>query len=156
MRIANNTVDWILKAVAFLCCAATAVIVAVRWNKLPDKIPTHFELNGEPNGFGGKGMLVVLVIVMVAMTGLMYLAEMFPKMWNLPVKITDSNREFVYRTVKYFIEVETIIMITFLAGPIIAIVFSKTYPGWIIFIQLGVFTVAFVATMVFIAVKGRG
>ncbi len=156
MRIANNTVDWILKAVAFLCCAATALIVAVRWNKLPDKIPTHFELNGEPNGFGGKKMLIVLLVVMVAITGLMYLSEMFPKMWNLPVKITDSNREFVYRTVKYFMEVETIIMITLLAGPIIAIVFSKTYPGWIIFIQLGVFTVAFIATMVFIAVKGRG
>ena len=156
MRIANNTVDWILKAVAFLCCAATALIVAVRWNKLPDKIPTHFELNGEPNGFGGKKMLIVLLVVMVVITGLMYLSEMFPKMWNLPVKITDSNREFVYRTVKYFMEVETIIMITFLAGPIIAIVFSKTYPGWIIFIQLGVFTVAFIATMVFIAVKGRG
>lgn len=156
MRIANNTVDWVLKAVAFLCCAATALIVAVRWNKLPDKIPTHFELNGEPNGFGGKKMLIVLLVVMVAITGLMYLSEMFPKMWNLPVKITDSNREFVYRTVKYFMEVETIIMITFLAGPIIAIVFSKTYPGWIIFIQLGVFTVAFIATMVFIAVKGRG
>ena len=156
MRIANNTVDWILKAVAFLCCAATALIVAVRWNKLPDKIPTHFELNGEPNGFGGKKMLIVLLVVMVAITGLMYLSEMFPKMWNLPVKITDSNREFVYRTVKYFMEVETIIMVTFLAGPIIAIVFSKTYPGWIIFIQLGVFTVAFIATMVFIAVKGRG
>lgn len=156
MRIANNTVDWVLKAVAFLCCAATALIVAVRWNKLPDKIPTHFELNGEPNGFGGKKMLIVLLVVMVAITGLMYLSEMFPKMWNLPVKITDSNREFVYRTVKYFMEVETIIMITLLAGPIIAIVFSKTYPGWIIFIQLGVFTVAFVATMVFIAVKGRG
>ena len=156
MRIANNTVDWLLKAVAFLCCAATALIVAVRWNKLPDKIPTHFELNGEPNGFGGKKMLIVLLVVMVAITGLMYLSEMFPKMWNLPVKITDSNREFVYRTVKYFMEVETIIMITLLAGPIIAIVFSKTYPGWIIFIQLGVFTVAFIATMVFIAVKGRG
>ena len=156
MRIANNTVDWILKAVAFLCCAATALIVAVRWNKLPDKIPTHFELNGEPNGFGGKKMLIVLLVVMVAITGLMYLSEMFPKMWNLPVKITDSNREFVYRTVKYFMEVETIIMITLMAGPIIAIVFSKTYPGWIIFIQLGVFTVAFIATMVFIAVKGRG
>ena len=156
MRIANNIVDWILKAVAFLCCAATALIVAVRWNKLPDKIPTHFELNGEPNGFGGKKMLIVLLVVMVAITGLMYLSEMFPKMWNLPVKITDSNREFVYRTVKYFMEVETIIMITFLAGPIIAIVFSKTYPSWIIFIQLGVFTVAFIATMVFIAVKGRG
>ncbi len=155
MRIANNTVDWILKAVAFLCCAATAVIVAVRWNKLPDKIPTHFELNGEPNGFGGKKMLIVLLVVMVAITGLMYLSEMFPKMWNLPVKITDSNREFVYRTVKYFMEVETIIMITLLAGPIIAIVFSKTYPGWIIFIQLGVFTVAFIATMVFIAIRGR-
>lgn len=156
MRIANNTVDWILKAVAFLCCAATAVIVAVRWNKLPDKIPTHFDLNGEPNGFGGKKMLIVLLVVMVAITGLMYLSEMFPKMWNLPVKITDANREFVYRTVKYFMEVETIIMITLLAGPIIAIVFSKTYPGWIIFLQLGVFTVAFIATMVFIAVKGRG
>jgi len=155
MRIANNTVDWILKAVAFLCCAATAVIVAVRWNKLPDKIPTHFELNGEPNGFGGKKMLIVLLVVMVAITGLMYLSEMFPKMWNLPVKITDSNREFVYRTVKYFMEVETIIMITLLAGPIIAIVFSKTYPGWIIFLQLGVFTVAFVAMMAFIAIRGR-
>ena len=155
MRIANNTVDWILKAVAFLCCAATAVIVAVRWNKLPDKIPTHFELNGEPNGFGGKKMLIVLLVVMVAITGLMYLSEMFPKLWNLPVKITDANREFVYRTAKYFMEVETIIMITLLAGPIIAIVFSKTYPSWIIFIQLGVFTVAFVAMMVFIAIRGR-
>ena len=155
MRIANNTVDWILKAVAFLCCAVTAVIVAVRWNKLPDKIPTHFDLNGEPNGFGGKKMLIVLLVVMIAIAGLMYLSEMFPKLWNLPVKITDSNREFVYRTVKYFMEVETIIMITLLAGPIIAIVFSKTYPGWIIFLQLGVFTVAFVAMMVFIAIRGR-
>ncbi|MCR5466370.1 MAG: DUF1648 domain-containing protein [Lachnospiraceae bacterium] len=155
MRIANNTVDWVLKAVAFLCCAATAVIVAVRWNKLPDKIPTHFELNGEPNGYSGKEMLIVLLVVMVAISGLMYLSEMFPKLWNLPVKITDANREFVYRTAKYFMEVETIIIITLLAGPIIAIVFSKTYPGWIIFIQLGVFTVAFVAMMVFIAIRGR-
>ena len=156
MRIANNAVDWFLKAVAFLCCAATAMVVAVRWNKLPDKIPTHFELNGEPNGFGGKGTLIVLLVVMVAITGLMYLSEMFPKMWNLPVKITDANREFVYRTVKYFMEVETIIMITLLAGPIIAIVFSMNYPSWLIFLQLGIFTVTFVATMVFIAVKGRG
>ena len=43
---------WLLPALAVL--ATTIVIGALRYPKLPATIPTHFDLNGTPNGFSAK------------------------------------------------------------------------------------------------------
>lgn len=42
---------------------APFVYIAYMWNVLPDRIPTHFDLNGVPNGWSGKNGVFILPIV---------------------------------------------------------------------------------------------
>ena len=49
----NNTFvkkEWIFWVVLIIPFIYAAYI----WNDLPERIPTHWGLNGEPNGFGSK------------------------------------------------------------------------------------------------------
>lgn len=38
--------------------------LATIWNRLPDQVPTHFGVNGEPNGWSGKSALLYIPALM--------------------------------------------------------------------------------------------
>ena len=73
-RPARFPVIWLLPALGVL--AVTAVIGVLRYPKLPARIPTHFDLNGTPNGYMTKasgafllvGMQVALTLLFAALT----------------------------------------------------------------------------------------
>lgn len=44
--------------ISVLLCLLPIVLGLVIWKDLPDKIPTHFDLNNNPNGYSGKGFAV--------------------------------------------------------------------------------------------------
>jgi uncharacterized membrane protein len=39
-----------------------AVLVAV-WDKLPARVPTHFDMSGPPNGWGSRNTLLLFVVI---------------------------------------------------------------------------------------------
>jgi uncharacterized membrane protein len=43
--------DWLI----WLMLIVPFIFIAVYWNEFPDQIPTHFGMDGKPNGFSGKG-----------------------------------------------------------------------------------------------------
>lgn len=63
------------------------------WNKLPDKIPVHFNAQGIADGFGGKGLAVFgLPLFMIAIHWLcVFVTSLDPKSKN----ITEKNMNLV-------------------------------------------------------------
>jgi uncharacterized membrane protein len=61
-------------------------------NRLPDKIPTHFDMAGNPNGWGSPLTLMLLPVIAVVIYALITLVSFFPSAFNYPVPVTPENR----------------------------------------------------------------
>ncbi|SFE05032.1 Protein of unknown function [Lentibacillus persicus] len=48
---------------SFILLILTAIYVLFQYGQLPDEIPRHFNASGEPDAWGGKGLLVGLLIL---------------------------------------------------------------------------------------------
>lgn len=59
---------------------------------LPEQIPTHFGINGNPDAWGSSRMLLVLPVVAVAIYLLMSVVSRYPSAFNFPVRVTPANR----------------------------------------------------------------
>lgn len=88
------------KILALIATAGVLLLlgaVPFAWQQLPERIPTHFGLSGEPDAWGGKGTLVILPIVgLILYVSMMALARV-PHIYNYPVTITERNAEAQYR-----------------------------------------------------------
>jgi len=60
--------------------------------RLPDRIPTHFDMAGNPNGWGSPAMLLLLPVVSLGIYLLITAAAQFPSAFNYPVRVTAQNR----------------------------------------------------------------
>jgi len=65
-------------------------------DRLPDRIPTHFDISGQPNAWGSPGALWILPVVGLGLYLLMTaLASIQFKRFNLPVRVTETNLPFI-------------------------------------------------------------
>lgn len=61
-------------------------------NKLPARIPIHFGLNGEANGWGSPQMLWMLPVVGTFVGLLTTLIARYPGSFSYPVRVTRENQ----------------------------------------------------------------
>lgn len=67
-------------------------------DRLPSRIPTHFDISGQPNGWGSPGVLWLLPIVGTGLYLLMtVLGSIQFRSYNLPVRVTEANLPFIQR-----------------------------------------------------------
>ena len=59
---------------------------------LPPTIPTHFGLDGRPDGFGSRWSLLSMPVVALALYLLITVVARFPSAFNYPVRVTPENR----------------------------------------------------------------
>jgi uncharacterized membrane protein len=60
--------------------------------RLPNRIPTHFDMAGHPNGWGSPSMLLLLLLVAGILYLLMTTVARYPSVFNYPVRVTAENR----------------------------------------------------------------
>jgi len=82
--------------VAVLAIAASVQLVVRAWMDLPDRIPVHFGLNGQPDAWGGKGALAIGPIVSLASVLLLAIVNRSPHTFNYPVAVTPENAQRQY------------------------------------------------------------
>ena len=58
---------WYQEAVSVLCLLSVLYSVWAHYSQLPDRIATHFDWNGVPNGWGSKGFTLALLLGLVLM-----------------------------------------------------------------------------------------
>ena len=63
----------------------SAVVGAALYDRLPDRVPTHFDFHGRPDGFTAKGLAVVTMPAAIALLGLVFIAlpRISPKGYRL-------------------------------------------------------------------------
>ena len=82
-----------------------AALVLSIWNVLPSIIPVHFDLVGNPDVYGSKSdLLLLLGLSSGSFIGLTWLAR-FPEKFNYPWTITSENAEYQYQLASIFIGV---------------------------------------------------
>src|SRR6476469_5133298 len=60
MKQVNKTKEaliWLILLVPFMYAFAI-------WNKVPEKVPTHFDINGKPDDYSGKAFALLLLPLM--------------------------------------------------------------------------------------------
>ena len=86
----------ILEAVSLITLAAMVYITIGAFygpTRLPDRIPTHFNAAGRPDGYGSPAMLLVFPVIATVIYLLMTLVSRFPAAFNFPVRVTPLNRQ---------------------------------------------------------------
>lgn len=87
----------VLEILAVLGVGVMVYLVVDSWSTLPESIPTHFNVQGEPDSWGRKGTLLLLPIMGLGFYGLMTIVNRFPHSFNYLWQITEENAERQYR-----------------------------------------------------------
>ncbi len=82
----------VLQVLGLLLLIAATVFVLLRWRTLPETLPTHFDVAGLPDEYGGKSSLISLLVVGWVAYLLFTVLSYFPQTWNLPVKTPRAYR----------------------------------------------------------------
>jgi uncharacterized membrane protein len=61
-------------------------------NPLPDRIPTHFDAAGDPNGWGSPNMLWLLPVIGASLYLVITVISQFPTSFRYSVQVTETNR----------------------------------------------------------------
>ncbi len=75
---------------------AIAIVLAVLpivqfWSVLPDRIPIHFGLGGQPDALGDKIAIWMLPAVATIIFVVLTAVSRYPHTFNYPVRITEQN-----------------------------------------------------------------
>ena len=63
MNIKNTLADIVMEYICRILLIGTLIYLIVRWNALPEQIPVHYNAAGEIDGWGGKGMVWLFVVI---------------------------------------------------------------------------------------------
>ncbi len=63
----------IISKLIWLIIIAPAIYLIIVWNRLPDTVAMHYDLQGNPDRFGNKKELIILSAVLIAVNMLVYL-----------------------------------------------------------------------------------
>jgi len=92
-----TSTDIVLEILSALGMLVLVYLFVHAWATLPETIPTHFDIHGEPDGWGSKSTLVMLPIIALVLYAFMTIINRYPHVFNYIVPITEENAERQYR-----------------------------------------------------------
>lgn len=117
MKIAFNRKEKAALILGIVLLAISIIFFFTSWGKLPDRIATHFTIDGTPNAFGSKisqcTFPIMSTIICVMLGGLSY----FPDIYNYPIEITKENMEVEYhegRQLMLYLNIESLALFLYI------------------------------------------
>lgn len=98
MKVKKTKLDKIFNLLSLLLLIGTTLFFVLHWSNFPDKVPMHYDAAGHIDRWGNKQELLILPLISWIMYLFMTIIEQLPQLWNTGVRITDENKERVYRT----------------------------------------------------------
>ncbi|MDR3668184.1 MAG: DUF1648 domain-containing protein [Ignavibacteriaceae bacterium] len=103
MKLKYTKIQIALEIVGLLLIIGMIIFICVRWNQIPQKIPGHYNAMGEIDRWGSKSEILIMPIVGILLYIFITIMSFFPLIWNVPIQVTDENKEAVYLVVKSLI-----------------------------------------------------
>lgn len=92
--------DRIATIVSILIMLAATVFLMINWGNLPEQVPSHYDFKGEPDDYGGNGILIFTLVMGWVMVLTFVVIGLFPQIWNTGVERTPANEAVINRIVK--------------------------------------------------------
>lgn len=86
----TNT-DKVIEFTGWTLLIGTWVLAILNFSDLPESIPTHFDGDGEADGFGSKTNIFIMPIIGTILLIGMTLLNKYPHIFNYPKTITNEN-----------------------------------------------------------------
>ncbi|GAA0589915.1 hypothetical protein GCM10009001_02330 [Virgibacillus siamensis] len=141
---------------SFAVIITTIVYTITQYDSLPDRIPTHFNAQGEADGWGSRTTIFILPTITALSFILLYFLTKAPHIFNLPVKITDENAPRIYslaRTMMAVFNFEIVLILSYATWSTIQAAHGGTTIG-VVFILFTVF-VPLITMILFIVKMNR-
>ena len=136
MKLKNNKIDWIIEIMCLTLLIGLTAYLIFHWGSIPDKIPAHYDWEGNIDRWGNKSDLIFLPMMSWFLYLLITGLQQVPLVWNTGVKITEENEERVYRTLKYMLETLKPIVVADLTYITVNSLMGKSLSGWFTMIVL--------------------
>ena len=136
MKLKNSKFDWILEFTCLVLLVGLTVYLIFNWGSIPEKIPAHYDWEGNIDRWGSKTELMILPIMSWFLYLLITGLQQVPLAWNTGVKITEENEERVYRTLKYLLETLKVIVVADLTYLAVNSIIGTPLSGWFTVIVL--------------------
>ncbi len=91
LTIETSGFDKTLEALAIAGIISLWVVVLLKYSTLPERIPTHFNIKNEVDGYGAKDTIFILPIIGSVVFLLLSVINRFPHYFNYPIQITEEN-----------------------------------------------------------------
>lgn len=112
LSIPKTAIEKVFDLSSLLLIIGNVIYLLTQWNSLPGKIPIHFNLMGEVDGWSSRGMIWFLPVMgLVLWLGLTIL-EKFPHAYNY-MHLTEVNIEKQYKNARIMLNVLKIEIICF-------------------------------------------
>ena len=126
IKVKKDKVDLMLDVASIIGLMFIWIYTFTHFSKLPETIPTHFNIKGDIDNYGSKYTLWILPVVITFINILFRILYNYPHKFNYIVKITDDNAAKQYLLVLRITRI-IIMNITFLFGFIIVKVVDGAY-----------------------------
>ncbi|MEW9502386.1 DUF1648 domain-containing protein [Jeotgalibacillus marinus] len=104
IQVKKTLFERLFNMVAIVAFFAWMVYLVVDWASIPERIPSHFNALGEPDGWSSRGFIgVILFIGLIQWIGLSIL-ERYPHVYNY-LHLTEENAEWQYKNAIMMINV---------------------------------------------------
>lgn len=97
LKLPFSSIDKILVLISILCVILSWGLLIALWDKIPDMVPTHFNFAGQPDSYGRKGSLLIVIIISTIIAIPLLLLSKVPYIYNYPFNITADNAERQYK-----------------------------------------------------------
>lgn len=116
--------------VCLILLLGISIYLGVTWGSLPDKIPGHYNAAGAVDRWGSKEELLISpVIGWIVFLGITAVG-FFPQAWNPGVKITEENREKIYRIIRNLLNTMKLIITVHFSFLTVNSALAKALPVW--------------------------
>lgn len=130
VKIRSSSADKTMQILCLALMLGVSVYLIAGWSSFPEQVPMHYDGSGEIDRWGGKGEMILLILLWWGMYLVLSVIERVPQIWNTGVKVTAENQERVYWTLKYMIVTLKLVMTTFFAVLIINITLCRPLDWW--------------------------
>lgn len=117
MKLKYTKLQLALEIIGLLLLVGMIVFIYIRWDQIPQQVPMHYNALGEIDSWGSKYQTLILPTISIFLYIFITVVSFFPQIWNVPVQITDKNKEAVYLSTKnliIFLKVEMLTIFFYL------------------------------------------
>ncbi|PEE40849.1 DUF1648 domain-containing protein [Bacillus pseudomycoides] len=96
IQIPKTKFETCIEVLSFVLLCGIFIYVFFMWSELPERIPSHFDGMGRPDGWSGKESILILPIVGLLLFFLLYMLGKASQLFNYSMNVSEEKAPKLY------------------------------------------------------------